>query len=494
MTAVRPDVRYHVYDLAEEMRRTPDLTDQMFQKLVSRFRSGELRPLPVTEFDLSDVSSAFRHMAQGKHVGKVVVTQAPKDEPLFRGDRTYLITGGLGALGLQVAEWMAEHGAGTLLLVGRNVPKDAVLDKLEQLSETSTVEVAQIDVADPDQVEELFRERLPSLPPLAGVVHAAGVLRDGLLTQLTDISFAQVMRPKALGAWNLHQSTKNLDLDFFVLFSSIASSFGSPGQTNYAAANGYLDGLASYRRSLGLPAATINWGPWAESGMASQLNEARQSLMRARGLDPLTAERGLELFEAVLRSKRTQIVAANVEWRKFLDQIPRESRPKLFEAFETGQESSASQDEKARQIQSLLASLAAMPPKQRRFAVEDRLTQEMRRVLGLSKSDPVDVTRGFNSLGLDSLMAVELRSRLQDAFGISLPATVAFEYPNIEALSEFILGEIQAPELEPKAAAEPQAAPEAPEEPSDTETRTEEELADLLAARLEKMRSSGGLL
>jgi len=254
-----------------------------------------------------------------KNTGKVIVTvrgveSAAGETPtarakeLVRADGSYLITGGLGALGLELAQWLARRGAKHLLLMGRSEPKGPAIDVLERLrAQGVSVQLLKADVADEAQVTQALNAVLVSAPPLRGVFHAAGLLDDAALLQLDQAKLRRVLAPKVAGTWNLHRATLNQPLDHFVLFSSIACLFGSPGQGNYAAGNAFLDGTAQYRAGRGLPVLSINWGPWAESGMAAR--NADESRLTAMGMGLLPPQPAMQPWN-VSWSRRSRTSAS----------------------------------------------------------------------------------------------------------------------------------------------------------------------------------------
>jgi NAD(P)-dependent dehydrogenase (short-subunit alcohol dehydrogenase family) len=203
--------------------------------------------------------------------------QVGSSEMIFRENNTYLITGGMGGLGLNIARWMAKRGASHIVLLGRSNPSPLALQVVERIRHAGTeVVIMQSDVSNPEQLKDVFGKIKKNLPPMSGVIHAAGLLDDGSLLNINTTRMKNVMAPKVEGTWNLHNLTKDLSLDFFVLFSSSVSVLGSPGQGNYAAANSYMDSMAHFRHHLGLPAVSINWGPWAEVGLAAEAKEKLQ--------------------------------------------------------------------------------------------------------------------------------------------------------------------------------------------------------------------------
>ena len=272
----------------------------IFLTLMELFGSGQLRPLPLTVFPIDEASKAFRYMAARKNLGKVVLSfdaavsaaQGSKAHYL-RPDCTYLITGGLGSLGLATAMWMFGKGVRNLVLVAAaRLGLQPGLVQRDLQAEGARVMILKADVADEEQLGRVLARIREETPPLRGIVHAAGVLDDRLPANLDAESLLRVMAPKVQGAWNLHALTTGIPLDFFVLFSSIASITGSPGQANYSAANAFLDALAHYRRAQNLPATSINWGPWAELGMAARQVRPRSLVSRAISPIPPTGRPG----------------------------------------------------------------------------------------------------------------------------------------------------------------------------------------------------------
>jgi myxalamid-type polyketide synthase MxaB len=329
----RPGVSYRAFDLGEMYQHDAGQVRSMLEELRAWFTDGSLRPLPRRVYALDHAADAFRFMAQAKHIGKVVLVQpagaeaasvevvspAVRPPASIHADATYLVTGGLGGLGLAVSRGLVERGARSLVLVGRSAPTEsarAVLGELE--SSGARVVVFQGDVASPGDVRRLLEEITASMLPLRGVIHAAGVLDDAPLVKQDWERFRKVMMPKVDGAWNLHVQTEATPLDFFVLFSSVASVLGSPGQANYASANAFLDGLAQVRRARNLAGTSINWGPWAEVGMAASQTERAQRRLQEQGFDAIAPADGLRALDAVLAAGPVQVAVMSVRWERFL--------------------------------------------------------------------------------------------------------------------------------------------------------------------------------
>ncbi|MGE3806859.1 MAG: SDR family NAD(P)-dependent oxidoreductase, partial [Gemmataceae bacterium] len=267
VAAQRPDVTYHVLALDERIAADPVCIGALLREILQRFDAGQLQPVVRAVHPLTEAASAFRIMQQARHTGKIVL-RVPRELPkLLRQDSSYLITGGLGGLGLATAQRLIERGARHLVLLGRNPPSESAHEVIAGLEHAGAeVLVLQADVSVAADVAAALEQIARRLPPLHGVIHAAGVLDDGVLLNQTSERFARVLAAKVEGAWNLHRLTMDLPLDFFVLYSSMAALLGPAGQGNHAAANAFLDALAHHRRARGLPAQSINWGAWGEVG------------------------------------------------------------------------------------------------------------------------------------------------------------------------------------------------------------------------------------
>jgi acyl carrier protein len=390
---------------------------------------------------------------------------APTAALRFSRDACYLVTGGLGGLGLLTARWLAERGAGTLMLVGRRPAGEAAVAECRALEAMGArVLPWQADIAEPAEVERLLRHIQAALPPLRGVVHAAGVLEDGMLRQLDRDRLARVLRPKLAGAWNLHRATAGTELDFFVLYSSFAGILGTPGQANHAAANAFLDALAWHRHATGLPALSLDWGAWSEIGAAARQNVGER--LAAHGGAAIAPEQGLRLLERCWGSATPQRAIVPIRWQQV--EAARLRRPLLAEFLPAA---SAVADA----APGLRARLRAASPRRRRAMLVDHVAAEAAKVLGLKAGEAIDPAQGFFELGMDSLTSVELRNRLRAGLGCELPTTLAFDHPTPEALAEFLLGQFGDP-------AEPQQAPRTHDGP-DLESMSVAEL-DLLIDQL----------
>ncbi|MBI1357397.1 MAG: SDR family NAD(P)-dependent oxidoreductase [Acidobacteria bacterium] len=416
VAALRPDVSYHVVDLLEKAAAEPALVGGWLRETLALFEQGRLRPLPVQTFPLSEAVRAFRTMAQGQHVGKLaLVADVAADRRSHalpvHAEGAYLITGGRGGVGLALARWLVEQGARRLILASRNAPDEAQQAQIGELEQAgANVTTIAVDVAD----LEALRAKLP---PLRGVIHAAGVIDDGLIESQNWERAQAVLAPKIQGAWALHELTREQPLDFFVLCSSAASVLGSAGQSAYAAGNAFLDALAHFRAALGLPALSVNWGPVAEVGLAARMGPQMRAQWAAAGIDLIPPELLGPTLAAAARTGRPQVTALAADWRRLRAAGPVEPLLReLVPAAQTG--SGAAKPKSGRPLAETVLAAAAG-------------------VLGLApEAVPLDLP--LKELGLDSLMAVELRNRLTRHLDRPLPATLVFDYPTVGAIIEHL--------------------------------------------------------
>lgn len=441
----RPDVAYFVFDLSQEGMDHPVLIGGLLRELMESLGEGSLEPLPRRVFPIRDAVSAFRTMAQAKHIGKIVLTHEQQLHAAsfdgFCSDKTYLITGGLGDLGLLVARWMVDQGARHLALIGRSGASTRAHEAICEMEQAGTqVVVLQCDVAQEDQVARALAAIDQTMPPLRGIIHAAGVLDDGVLLRQDWERFASVFAAKVQGAWNLHTLTLTRPLDLFVLFSSTASLLGTPGQGNYAAANAFLDALAHERRAQGLPAQAINWGGWAEIGLAARRNMAKR--MAAQGIEAIAPLQGLQALEQVLRQNMAQVAVLPINWQQLMEQFALGGEPPvLAEVVREGRSRMSGRTTSAARSE-LLRRLSEAPPNNRQHMLEMYLCEQARKVLGLTPSVALDPQQPLNALGLDSLMAIELRNALGLALERTLPATLLFDHPTIASLAGYLAQEV----------------------------------------------------
>ncbi|MEM7125066.1 MAG: SDR family NAD(P)-dependent oxidoreductase [Chloroflexota bacterium] len=432
--------------------------------------------------DIADTQVAYR--SQNRYVAQLTQWQAPDEmqtadfstqEPLS-DHGTYLVTGGLGALGLEIAQQMAEDGAKHLVLTGRRgVTTDAQQEVIDRIVEGGAkVHVIQADIANYDHVKDLIG-RCQQIAPLQGIIHAAGVNDDGVLTAQTVERFERVMGPKVSGTWHLHTLTFEMALDFFVCFSSTSSLIGSAGQSNYASANAFMDTLMQQRYQQGLPGLSINWGPWDEAGLAAHLKER----MEAQGLYMILPQQGRSLFQYLMR-----LLSHSVD-----SQV----RPLVLPSLggQVGilplKQKQALEEDSHSEASNLRESLAALPQGEREEALDAYVRSEIALVLGLPSHTPIDADTRLFDFGLDSLMAVELRNRLEAGLTCSLRSTLLFDYPTLNVLLPYLLADVL--QLEASSAEDELSKQEQFEQDqlAEVEQLSEEDLLSLLNQELENI-------
>jgi len=440
------NLSFFAIDLSQLLRDRPAFIEQTLGDLMRQFETRELTPLPNKVYPVSRAADAFREMASGKHIGKIVFSFAdthvpvqpqPDERVQFRADATYLVTGGVRGFGLAIAEWMIENGARNLALVGASNASAQTAKELLAGSIANGVNIitAAVDVTDEGALAEFLSNISATLPPLRGVVHAAMKMDDGVLQQLTPARLWNVLGPKAGGAWNLHAQTLALPLDFFVMISSVSSLVGNPGQGNYAAANGFLDSLAHHRRALGLPALTVNWGHLGEVGYAARHANVSGHLERY-GVAAVSLKDALAMLGRLLQSDVTEAAAMQIDWERWAEANPRVKKSQRYSELISFEPAGNQTDNGTGGIAA--AVLNASGPERRKL-LETFIREMAARVLGTS-AEKLDLSRPLNELGLDSLMGIELVNRIEEGLGRPFPTEKLMGGPSITKLAE-ILGE-----------------------------------------------------
>ncbi len=434
---VKPSIDYFIVDLWQITQNKPQLIQQMLSKLLSQLTTGKLKPLPHTVFTSDKTIDAFRYMQQGKHQGKIIISIDTQVDLSSRGvsrnaptqtyTGTYLITGGMGAIGLQVAQWLINKGVNNLVLLGRSDIKPEYQDILEKLQENAQVNLIKADLTDTNQLAQVLSQIESTLPPLRGVVHCAGVKRDRTILQQDWQSFQEVLTSKVKGAWNLHTLTQKYDLESFILFSSASSLIGSAGQVNYCAGNAFLDALAHARRSLGLPAIAINWSTWENTGLAADTQITER--LKQKGIGSIKPKEGIKILEQLLLDYPVQVGVIPINWQQWQKHHPATA---FYENLVSADIQSLNNTSDRQQL------LTAIP-EQRQSLLRQQISQQVANILGIEDLSQVDLELGFSELGLDSLGSVELRNKLQSSYDIKLSQTAIFDYPNINALTNYLL-------------------------------------------------------
>jgi acyl transferase domain-containing protein/NADPH:quinone reductase-like Zn-dependent oxidoreductase/SAM-dependent methyltransferase/acyl carrier protein len=424
---LRRNASFHVVAMDAVFAGDEALTRQMLGQISGLVESGALCSLPFRSFPASRVDTAFRLMAQGKHIGKIVVTfpetfrprRGESLAPEFAIDSgaNYLITGAFGGYGKVLAEWLVGRGARHLVLTSRNGAVTPNAEKLVQslLDRDIDVKVVRADIGVPDDVARLITETHSADRPLRGVFHLAMVIDDTPLASLTRERMRSVMAPKAYGAWLLHEATRDFKLDYFVMFSSVSSIFGNPAQANYAAANAFLDSLAHHRRALGLPALTINWGVLGGEGYVAR-NERVAEFLARQGTLELSPAEVMGLLESSLEAGNTQLMAIRVDWAKWRQFFRGMQENPLLERIFAAVEN----QELGQTISDLRLKLESASPEELdgiiRRAVHEAVGSALR-----VKPDSIRDDQPLTDLGLDSLMGVEIESSIEGSLGVALP-------------------------------------------------------------------------
>jgi acyl transferase domain-containing protein/thioesterase domain-containing protein/acyl carrier protein len=439
---LRNNASIFVIDMGKVMAEQPHTVQNLLQALGKEFRTGRLNALPCETYSISRAADAFRLMAQAKHIGKIVLNTRDVEPSAIRPlaaapiaysrRASYLVTGGLAGFGLAVAQSLVAHGARHIVLASRSgaARRDAKQAIAALRRQGAQVLAVKADISRPQDVARLLARITRTMPPLRGAFHAANVLDDGLIVDLTPERFARVMNAKAIGAWNLHTALAKTKLDHFVLFSSISSILGPAAQANYAAANSFLDALAHHRCSLGLPALSVNWGAIGQVGILAR-NPSVAAHLEANGvhsIDPLEATR---MLGAMLAHNITQVAFAHLDWQRIFGAArstpPSPRFSEVFVAPTTERSDSASET----------TNLASASASARPALIAALVSDSVARVLRTS-AEKLDRNRPLRELGLDSLMAFELLNRLQTRTGASLPTSKISANSTIQSLCALV--------------------------------------------------------
>jgi NADPH:quinone reductase-like Zn-dependent oxidoreductase/acyl carrier protein len=430
----RPDVGYFPIDLSGN----DAIVARVLTGLMERLREGSLEPLPHAIFEAEQAQEAFRWMAQARHVGKVVLSfGGAQGQGAIRKDGAYLVTGGLSGLGLQLAQWLAQRGAGEVVVMGRSAPSPDAVGAFEAMRGAGTV--VTVHRGDVSQERDVAAAIVTG-KPLRGVFHCAGVLEDAALAGQDWPQFERVLAGKAEGARHLDRLTRNCPLDAFVLFSSIAGALGSPGQSNYAAANAFLDALAQQRRAQNLPALSVSWGAWGETGMAERHGVVERGA-RA-GMKAMSIREGLSALERLMESgagPRAMVLAMN--WGQYLAQPVPAWHKRLLSELEggSGGGAHAAAENRRTKPEPWMEKLRGAGKTQQRNVLRQLLEERIRATLGLPQEQAIAPGQPLHELGLDSLLSIELRNSLGASLQRTLPATLLFNYPTPAALADYLL-------------------------------------------------------
>ncbi len=437
----RNNISYFGFDADQLMALRPDLATRVFGEVMAQFAQGHFNPLAYTAFVADTIVDAFRLMQQGRHIGKLVIdlrqrpqlvqTNKPKPELRLDAHASYLVTGGLTGFGLATAHWLAQQGGCHLVLLGRRgLDTPGLEPALQALREQGTqVTVLACDVTDAAALCAALASLGQSLPPLRGIIHAAMVLDDALLPNLSAARFAQVLTTKLDGARNLHDATQDMALDFFVLYSSATVMLGNPGQANYVAANAALEAFARWRQARGLPALAVAWGPIGDVGVLTTNAAALNALEARLGEAPMKSAQALQALGRLIVSGTNGLAVMPLNASTLRRSLPDASSRRFADLWRM--HGSSLDDEVDADLR---AHLAQLTPEQAHQTIADMLASEVATILRLP-ANAVPYTRSLHDLGLDSLMAVELGLALEKRFGVTLPSMLINDNPTVERIA-----------------------------------------------------------
>ncbi|WP_316979472.1 type I polyketide synthase [Shumkonia mesophila] len=451
---IHPTARYQAFDLTDVVAGSADGRADMMAAILREMESGALFAPPVRVFPVERASDAFRFMSRALHIGRVALShraeirgRGQSGEKRLRADGVYLITGGLGALGLEFAEWLAAGKVGGIVLTGRRAPSEEAAARIEAMRAGGTeVTAVRCDIADPDDVRRLMEGIDGSPLALRGVIHAAGILDDRTIARMDWERFTTVLRPKMLGAWNLHLATLDRPLDFFVVFSSAAATLGNRGQVNYAAGNAFMNALVDHRRSLGLSGTAVCWGPFADVGMAATGSEAGERMAK-NGILGIKPADGVAVLAAILKRDIPVTTVADMDWGRFLETVPGDIASTLFSRLAVPKTAAA--PERAPGAEEAGAGspaerIRAATPEERPAAVLTAIRRIVAKVMGHEDASAVPTDTSLMRLGLDSLMAMDFRNRVEKRLSVSVPFGFLAEQASLETIAADIVKEIGA--------------------------------------------------
>jgi surfactin synthase thioesterase subunit/NADPH:quinone reductase-like Zn-dependent oxidoreductase len=440
------NLSYHAVDVDRLMAQKPARGAKLFAEVIALFEEQKLPPHPFKAFGVDELPAALDHLAKGLHIGKVVVTMEgrgvtalPPAALGLRPDKFYVVTGGASGLGIELAKWLVEKGARRLSLVSRSGPKTAYDGHwIERLRERGVeVRVDRIDIARADEVAELIAD-LRRNGGVAGVIHGAAVLQDATIQRMDADLFARAFGPKAMGAWNLHLALGDEPVEFFLMLSSISAVFGLPGQSNYSAANNFLDKLVLQRRLQGLAAQSVELGVMGRYAGMSREGGAVLNVLESQGWRPLSLGQVLAKVERILLEDGTVRMAANLDWQRFRDFFSHLRSDLKFAHLMTDEAlnlkgTRSGGDGLKDKVQALVAGEAL------NFLI-GQVKEALARILGTTP-DKIDETKSISAIGLDSLMMNQLRNWIQQKLEVNYPLMRMVKGPSLRELCGHILDE-----------------------------------------------------
>lgn len=438
------NLSYHAVDIDRLLQQKPELAGKLFKEVMAFFENKTFGAHPFQKFHISDVVEAFRYVTQAKHIGKVVISMedkvsvSPEARLLFKKDASYLVVGGTGGFGLAVTKWMVSRGAGNVVVMSRSGVKEENMPTIEQMKDMGAkVKIVKGSATDKSDIQKAVKEAA-SMAPLKGVINSAMVLDDGMFPTLTEERIMKVMRPKMIGTWHLHNATKDMELDYFILFSSIAALYGTPAQSNYSAANSFLDKFADFRRSQGLPGITINWGVLGDVGFVSR-DAKVDTILASQGWGTFSLRQSLNLFERVLLDKPIQRGCIDADWHKASDTFPQ--NVKSIRYAHLHKENDFAQGGGGGDGQLRDAILGIEDEKERTDLLMQEVLDTLARILGTS-ANKIDINVPITNLGLDSLMANQIRSWITNNLDIEYSLMRVMQGPTTVELTQQIIDEV----------------------------------------------------
>ncbi len=442
------NIRYFPFDLGDVAVDSPGLIAEMLRELMDRFAAGELHPLPTALYSFADSTEAFRTMAQARHIGKIVLGVSESEAPVnicdVVSEGTVLVTGGLGALGIETARWLATQGARNIVLAGRSAREGEEHSIVAELrAQGVDVAIEPLDVASAEEVRKLLERIRATRPALRAVFHAAGVVRDSVLGKESWSSYCEATESKIQGAWNLHRLTQNDPIRLMVFFSSAASILGSPGQGSYAAGNAFLDALAHHRACCGLATLSVNWGAWASGGMAARLTPEQSARWIRQGSKPIEPMDALKALKAAIESGLPQVAIMDMDWERFSSERPSRRDAAMFMELRDQEERSHRSEVRSRNDDAemdIVGSLRSALASDRKSILSAHVKVCARRALGFEEAAMLQDNIPLQDVGLDSLMALEMRNELAQSLGLTLGAGLLFDYPSVDQVTQHLLG------------------------------------------------------
>ncbi len=437
--SVRADVQYFTFDLTEKINIDSNFVKNELLTIAENIEKGIIKPLYFKKFPINEICSAFKHMAQAKHIGKIVLNMSTEKKPPSNLNLvgTYLITGGFGGLGELVAEFLIRKGARHLILIGRKISdtdKVALINRLKTLG-ALTVEVYLVDVSNNVELSLIFNKITKAPLPLKGIIHGAGIIDDAVLTNLNWNKFMEVFSAKVIGTWNLHQLSAQYSLDFFISFSSLTAVLGAYGQANYAAANAFMDACMHQRFMSGHPSMTINWGPWDEKGMTMKLNLSNQQRLARQGFNKLKPEQALKELDLVFDflGEYSQFAIADIEWSRYSQSF---ANPYINSYIKPILNDLSAKNKKNNIYPEQL--LEMNPTEQFAFLLK-YIRIQLGKLTEIENVENLGPETAFADLGVDSLMSVEFSNLIEADFHHKFNMNLFFNFPTISSLIDYLL-------------------------------------------------------